>query len=366
VEFFGSSRSWSIDVDDPPPPTCPNDPLVTPSDRWKLEIWSNQDLAGTAIEQRYDAAGAGGFAFDWGNGGPSSCGTSDHFGVRFSRRVNLPDSTTYTFTTTTDDGVRLWVDGELVIDRWQNQARTSYTASRALSAGPHDLRMDHFDNTGQAYAGLSWVANVPQGSCPPGAIDLADYLLGSPEVRIHIRHDHGGEEHFAYRAGGTVDGLDQHFLVKSLDGVSWEEFGVDDEFMYRHRDTSWSQTCDLNGTQVPAYYLLRDADRDRFARLAPRCMTVGQSWGSPVQAYVDGGYRAPDRCDLGCQTQYSEAWIDLVATLVDRHEQFTTTQGLAIHDLPGQPDVIEFITGPFNDHFWLARGIGMIQFEGPN
>jgi hypothetical protein len=96
-------------------------------------------------------------------------------------------------------------------------------------------------------------------------------------------------------------------------------------------------------------------------------MAVPQGWTSDVGTYVDGGYRTPDRCDYGCTNQHSEAWVTLEARLIERHEQFTTWPGnVAIHELPGSPDVIEFETSPFGDRFWFARGIGMIQFTGPD
>jgi murein DD-endopeptidase MepM/ murein hydrolase activator NlpD len=155
VEWFGQSYTWNIQVASPP--ACPNSPLATPDDRWKLEIWGNRDLAGGTVEQRYDAPGSAGFRFDWGGGGPSACAGGDNFGVRFSRRAYFSKSATYEFTTTTDDGVRLWVDGNLLIDQWVDQAPTSHRARFALSAGWHDLRMDYYENGGGAFAELAWV-----------------------------------------------------------------------------------------------------------------------------------------------------------------------------------------------------------------
>jgi PKD repeat protein len=136
--------------------SCANDALAVPTDRWKLEIWSNKELAGATVEQRYDAAGGGGFGFDWASGRPSSCVGNDNFGVRFSRKAYLATSGSYTFTATTDDGVRLLVDGTSVIDDWRDMAPTAHTASVSLAAGWHDLRMDYYENAGGAVATLSW------------------------------------------------------------------------------------------------------------------------------------------------------------------------------------------------------------------
>jgi PKD repeat protein len=136
--------------------SCANDALAVPTDRWKLEIWNNRDLAGTTVEQRYDAAGGGGFSFDWASGRPSTCVANDDFGVRFTRKAHFPTSGSYTFTARTDDGVRLFVDGTLVVDDWRDMAPTDHTATVSLAAGWHDLRMDYYENAGGAVATLSW------------------------------------------------------------------------------------------------------------------------------------------------------------------------------------------------------------------
>ena len=143
--------------------TCTNDALATLSDRWKLEIWSNKDFAGSTVERRYDAAGGGGVSFNWGSGRPSPCVGNDSFAVRFSRQAYFPTSASYSFTATTDDGVRLFVDGNKVIDDWRDMAPTGHTAVVSLTAGWHELRMDYYENAGGALATLSWTG----GGTPP-------------------------------------------------------------------------------------------------------------------------------------------------------------------------------------------------------
>jgi hypothetical protein len=117
IEWFGETQTWSIAVSSGG--TCATGPLATPSDRWKLEFFDNKTLSGTAVEELYDAVGGGGFGFDWGSGRASNCAGVDNFGVRFSRTISVGAGADYKFTTTTDDGVRLWVDGQLLIDRWK-------------------------------------------------------------------------------------------------------------------------------------------------------------------------------------------------------------------------------------------------------
>lgn len=145
---------------------CSNNVLATPDDRWKLEIFKNRKLSGMTVEQRYDAEGTEGFIFDWGWGAPSSCANENNFGVRFSRTFSVVSSGAYIFRATADDGVRLWVDGTLLIDRWIDQARTTYQATTTLSAGFHDIRMDYYERGGVAYAALSWRPQSSGGGDP--------------------------------------------------------------------------------------------------------------------------------------------------------------------------------------------------------
>lgn len=107
----------------------------------------------TLVLTRQDAA----INFAWGGGSPDSTIPADNFSVRWTGSV-LPSTTgSYTFRTTSDDGVRLWVNDVLVIDQWKDQGATSYEATVSLTAGtPVAVRMDYYENGGDAVATLSW------------------------------------------------------------------------------------------------------------------------------------------------------------------------------------------------------------------
>lgn len=95
--------------------------------------------------------------FDWGTGAPASGMGADTFSVRWSGQIEPRYSETYTFQTRTDDGVRLWVNNQLVIDRWIDQVATTHSGTIALQAGVFaDIRMEYYENGGSAFASLSW------------------------------------------------------------------------------------------------------------------------------------------------------------------------------------------------------------------
>ncbi len=96
--------------------------------------------------------------FNWGNGGPSAT-ISDNFSMCWSGFVIPQYSEVYTFLTRTDDGARLWVNGELLVNDWNDHPSTTYsgTTSTPLVAGqPYSIRMDYYENGGGAAAWLGW------------------------------------------------------------------------------------------------------------------------------------------------------------------------------------------------------------------
>ena len=95
--------------------------------------------------------------FNWGTGSPDPSIANTAYSVRWTGQVQPRFSQNYTFYTTTDDGVRLWVNGVLLIDKWLDQAPTEWSGAIDLTAGQkYDLRMDYYQGSGGAAASLSW------------------------------------------------------------------------------------------------------------------------------------------------------------------------------------------------------------------
>ena len=110
------------------------------------------DFTGTSIT-RTDAT----VDFVWGGGAPHAAIAADTFSVRWTGQVEAPASETFTFYTQTDDGVRLWVNNVLLVDKWIDQGTTEWSGAIALTAGVKvDVRMDYFENGGDATARLLW------------------------------------------------------------------------------------------------------------------------------------------------------------------------------------------------------------------
>jgi glucose/arabinose dehydrogenase len=118
---------------------------------WLGEYFSNTTLSGSPTLTRNDAE----INFDWGSGAPDPSLPTNNFSVRWTRSIAFAEGR-YRFTTTTDDGVRLYVDEVLVIDKWVAQSATSWQAEVTLTAGDHDVRMEYFEGSATAVAKLVW------------------------------------------------------------------------------------------------------------------------------------------------------------------------------------------------------------------
>ena len=95
--------------------------------------------------------------FNWGTLSPDPRLTADNFSARWTGRVKTRVAGTYTFAVQSDDGVRLWLNGQLVINNWTDHATTENTVSLALGAGAWvDVRMEYYERAGGAVARLLW------------------------------------------------------------------------------------------------------------------------------------------------------------------------------------------------------------------
>lgn len=114
--------------------------------------YANRTLSGEPFLVRQDDA----IDFDWGYGAPAEGMPENQFSIHWELTMVAPEEGTYCFTTRTDDGVLVFVDGRLVVDGWRYMAATTLEGSINLAAGPHTVIMDYFEGNGHAVAQLDW------------------------------------------------------------------------------------------------------------------------------------------------------------------------------------------------------------------
>jgi hypothetical protein len=120
--------------------------------------------------------------FNWGDpGGPDPSVGEDQFSVRWTGEVEAAFTETYTFYTNSDDGVRLWVDGQQLVDNWTDHGPTEDRGTIDLvSGGRYSLTMEYYENGGGAVAELRWSsASTPKDLIPQAALSLP-VKAGSP------------------------------------------------------------------------------------------------------------------------------------------------------------------------------------------
>jgi cytochrome c peroxidase len=152
--------------------------------------FNNLTLTGTPALTRNEAVD-----FDWGNGSPGVGVNADNFSVRWVGRIVIPTSGSHSFQTYSDDGVRLWINGQLLVNNWTDHGPAADTSpTLTFSAGQQvDVVMEYYERGGGAVARLRWLTPgsagfvaIPAAQLMPAAAGLqAQYfnnmtLSGAP------------------------------------------------------------------------------------------------------------------------------------------------------------------------------------------
>ena len=123
---------------------------------WQAAYWNNMTLSGSPALQRTESN----LDFNWGQGSPDPAVQVDGFSARWARYLDLAAGT-YRFSATSDDGMRVYVNGELIINDWSDHSARTVTADRNLSSGHHLVEVEYYENTVDAVARLTWAPVGP-------------------------------------------------------------------------------------------------------------------------------------------------------------------------------------------------------------
>jgi uncharacterized repeat protein (TIGR03806 family) len=129
--------------------------------------------------------------FTWNASGPAPSVGQSNYTVRWTGSVQPQFSENYTFYATADDGVRLWINGQEIINAWVNQAPTTYQASAPLVAQQfYNIEMDYYyQNDGAAEAQLAWSSpSTPQAIIPQSQL----YPYTNPPPTVVLSNPVGG------------------------------------------------------------------------------------------------------------------------------------------------------------------------------
>lgn len=136
-----------------------------PQGAFRGTYFSDRNLTTQAF-QRQDAA----INFNWGTGGPGTGVGADNFSVRWEGDWSFSTAGTYRFSTTSDDGSRIYVDNTLVVNHWSDHGATTLTGDIQLTAGTHRVRVEYYEAGGGASASVSWTRLTGGGTPGSGGI----------------------------------------------------------------------------------------------------------------------------------------------------------------------------------------------------
>lgn len=126
----------------------------------KGEYFNNKNLEGEPIYTRTDST----LYFIWDDKAPAPKVGNDNFSVRWTGVISPPVSREYVFSTASDDGVRLYIDGKKIIDNWTDHGATVDTGYITLEVGKnYDFKLEYYENGGSEAIILGWDLPVDKG-----------------------------------------------------------------------------------------------------------------------------------------------------------------------------------------------------------
>jgi hypothetical protein len=134
-----------------PTPTTPPTTSVPPGNNvWNATYYKGIDLKNVVLTRTDQNIN-----FIWNNASPDPIVPVDQFSARWKGYFDFIGGN-HTFSMTADDGARLYIDGQLVIDEWHDQPSTTYHVTENLPEGTHTIVMEYYEAYGGAIAKLSW------------------------------------------------------------------------------------------------------------------------------------------------------------------------------------------------------------------
>ncbi len=144
-----ASLSWAR-VGSTPPGTDGNPPPVSTGGQWTGYYFADQYLS-DLIFTRTDAK----INFDWGNSSPGNGIPRDFFSARWLSNQYFSGGL-YEFDALVDDGVRIWVDGNLVVNEWFDHNSIVAKGTMTIKAGYHSVKVEYYEKGHQAKIQVTW------------------------------------------------------------------------------------------------------------------------------------------------------------------------------------------------------------------
>ena len=142
---------------------------------WTVSYYNSTDLSGSVV---YTEQLPNGININWGTGSPNPAVNVDNFSARFTS-VQLFNAGTYEFVASSDDGIRVFIDGVLVLDRFVGRVLTTDRFQQTLTAGTHSLTVEYVEFIDQAAIQFQWF-QVSGGLTPGLTPGVGGGVLATP------------------------------------------------------------------------------------------------------------------------------------------------------------------------------------------
>lgn len=152
--------------------------------------------------------------FNWGEGSPHPMINNDNFSARWTGKIEPKVSGEHTFYIKSDNGRRLWINNQLIIDKWIDDWGTEYSGKINLQRGEkYNIRLDYFENFGGAENHLSWSTKVlPKEIVPKSQLysnNLPSVSFITPLNNSTIKSNNGVDiEILASDSDGTISKIE--------------------------------------------------------------------------------------------------------------------------------------------------------------
>ena len=259
---------------------------------------TNKDMGTVPALTRIDPS----VDFSWGTDGPGGSVGTEHFSARWTADLEIAAADAYTFITTSDDGVRLWLNDQSIINAWTDQGTTDwFSQPQNLEPGIYSLRMEYYEWEGGAVAQLSWQTPTRSRQIIPGG-------PLQPPVRARVIYPRDTDVNIPQDATLTWSIGEKavtHDVYLGTDKAAVEAATFADTAIYKGsqgRDESTFTPGDLEWNKT--YYWRVDEVNDT---------AVGSPWKGSVWSFTTANFLVVD--DFESYTNDSpnrifQAWID--------------------------------------------------------
>lgn len=148
--------------------------------------------------------------FHWTFGAPAPGVANDWYAVRWTGAVRIPPGASQRLAIEGDDGYRLWIDGELVLDRWEKGTWGTQEAPIELAGGTqHAIRLEFHEGVGNGRIRLMW--RSADASRDAASMSAAAELAASADVAIVVVGIEEGE--FRDRSSLRLPGSQEELIL---------------------------------------------------------------------------------------------------------------------------------------------------------